>query len=255
MGQTAESRFSTSIFKGFPEHIWAIADAGEDGLYSVHVKVNPNGTGKTFPDRVNLRTALDMLCDLQQICGLPDEALLISSNDAVENKPDVLNRRWKKVMEKEGYRTRTKRPSKLSVSAIEQARLSQDLSRDIASAVQELDVGRHKENQAGVDHGYIKQPTSNEAAFLHEIIQLFEQHSTGEIEHAIDKIKEDSNSQDAGELEKKSVDLDKLIIVCEEQGEHVAAEGLREFCEKIRAERILEKQNALTTANSEGAKA
>ncbi|WP_409341039.1 hypothetical protein [Paenibacillus sp. MBLB4367] len=94
-----EQNKSKSIFSSFPDHIWLIAEAHDDGLYSIHSKVHPNGKCKTFPERVNLRDALTFTTELQQILGLPDDAVLISANKAVMNAPDVTNRRLKRYLE------------------------------------------------------------------------------------------------------------------------------------------------------------
>ncbi|MGG1661744.1 hypothetical protein [Brevibacillus sp. NRS-1366] len=89
-----------SPFKGFPEHVWVLAEAGEDGLYRIHAKVHPNGKCKTFSERVGLREALEMTEQMREWLGLPKESILMSVTESVLKAPHVDNRRLKHYMEK-----------------------------------------------------------------------------------------------------------------------------------------------------------
>lgn len=87
-----------SVFEKLPDHVWVVADANKNGLYSIHSKVNPNGKYKTYPNEVELHEAIGMVTEMQKILGLPDEAVVLNANQAVLNKSNVLNRKFKKYL-------------------------------------------------------------------------------------------------------------------------------------------------------------
>lgn len=101
-----------SIFKNFPEHVWVLAKANENGMYMIHAKVHPNGKCKTYPEEMTFQEALDRTLEMQEILGLPDEAVMIHINKAVVDQPSILNRKMKNYLNSKGHSfDKTKSPT------------------------------------------------------------------------------------------------------------------------------------------------
>lgn len=85
-------------FEKFPEYVWVVAEPNEQGLYKIHAKVHPSGKFKTYPGEMELREMFGHLQEMQVLLGLPDEAVIIATNEQVLNKPDVLHHKLKKFV-------------------------------------------------------------------------------------------------------------------------------------------------------------
>lgn len=88
-------------FERFPPGKYFVAEAHDDGTYTVHVRFD-NGLGVSTEEKIELLEALRLINRWQGVLEMPNNTVWVDLPDHVLNEPNILNKKLKEMLKKMG---------------------------------------------------------------------------------------------------------------------------------------------------------
>lgn len=86
-------------FERFPSGKYFVAEAHNDGKYTVHVRFD-NGLGVSTEEKVDLREAMRLIIRWQGALEMPNNTIWVDLPDHVLNEPNILNKKLKEKLKR-----------------------------------------------------------------------------------------------------------------------------------------------------------